>query len=242
MIKGKWRIDLGGKIKGAKSAALGSAVTKRGQDNSLQMCERCKYQTGEGTRLGGQDSGRGLRAPATLPGCRTPELPPHLGVAPLQRGSRGRETRHLESPSFRNACSISGTAWPAGLGPPRPTPASPTLSEVTGSNPTPGPRWSSEPRDWSRVSLGRRRLPSPDPVRLHQWPPRAPPPRRRGARMPAPARGRAGGRVPLRRGSLWRRCVRRSLCRGAGSRGMQMRQSRAGEARRGEPAGRAPAR
>lgn len=46
MIKGKWRIDLGGKIKGAKSVALGSAVTKRGQDNSLQMCERCKYQTG----------------------------------------------------------------------------------------------------------------------------------------------------------------------------------------------------
>ena len=48
MIKGKWRIDLGGKIKGAKSVALGSAVTKRGQDNSLQMCERCKYQTGGG--------------------------------------------------------------------------------------------------------------------------------------------------------------------------------------------------
>lgn len=35
MIKGKWRIDLGGKIKGAKSVALGSAVTKRGQDNSF---------------------------------------------------------------------------------------------------------------------------------------------------------------------------------------------------------------
>lgn len=48
MIKGKWRIDLGGKIKGAKSVALGSAVTKRGQDNSLQMCERCKYQVGAG--------------------------------------------------------------------------------------------------------------------------------------------------------------------------------------------------
>lgn len=48
MIKGKWRIDLGGKIKGAKSVALGSAVTKRGQDNSLQMCERCKYQAGGG--------------------------------------------------------------------------------------------------------------------------------------------------------------------------------------------------
>lgn len=50
MIKGKWRIDLGGKIKGAKSVALGSAVTKRGQDNSLQMCERCKYQEGGGGR------------------------------------------------------------------------------------------------------------------------------------------------------------------------------------------------
>ena len=51
MIKGKWRIDLGGKIKGAKSVALGSAVTKRGQDNSLQMCERCKYQTGGGAAV-----------------------------------------------------------------------------------------------------------------------------------------------------------------------------------------------
>lgn len=64
MIKGKWRIDLGGKIKGAKSVALGSAVTKRGQDNSLQMCERCKYQTGEGRQLGGPgESGRGLGRP-----------------------------------------------------------------------------------------------------------------------------------------------------------------------------------
>lgn len=62
MIKGKWRIDLGGKIKGAKSVALGSAVTKRGQDNSLQMCERCKYQAGGGGgSLAGQGSGdRGL--------------------------------------------------------------------------------------------------------------------------------------------------------------------------------------
>lgn len=65
MIKGKWRIDLGGKIKGAKSVALGSAVTKRGQDNSLQMCERCKYQAGGGGgSLAGQGSGdRGLGRP-----------------------------------------------------------------------------------------------------------------------------------------------------------------------------------
>lgn len=63
MIKGKWRIDLGGKIKGAKSVALGSAVTKRGQDNSLQMCERCKYQAGGGGGgLAGQGSGAGYRA------------------------------------------------------------------------------------------------------------------------------------------------------------------------------------
>lgn len=63
MIKGKWRIDLGGKIKGAKSVALGSAVTKRGQDNSLQMCERCKYQAGGGGgSLAGQGSGAGYRA------------------------------------------------------------------------------------------------------------------------------------------------------------------------------------
>lgn len=66
MIKGKWRIDLGGKIKGAKSVALGSAVTKRGQDNSLQMCERCKYQAGgRGRQLGwpgewGQGTGQTL--------------------------------------------------------------------------------------------------------------------------------------------------------------------------------------
>lgn len=68
MIKGKWRIDLGGKIKGAKSVALGSAVTKRGQDNSLQMCERCKYQAwggGGGGSLAGQGSGgyKGLDRP-----------------------------------------------------------------------------------------------------------------------------------------------------------------------------------
>lgn len=63
MIKGKWRIDLGGKIKGAKSVALGSAVTKRGQDNSLQMCERCKYQVGGGGgSFAGQRSGPGYRA------------------------------------------------------------------------------------------------------------------------------------------------------------------------------------
>lgn len=63
MIKGKWRIDLGGKIKGAKSVALGSAVTKRGQDNSLQMCERCKYQAGGGGGgFAGQRSGPGDRA------------------------------------------------------------------------------------------------------------------------------------------------------------------------------------
>lgn len=72
MIKGKWRIDLGGKIKGAKSVALGSAVTKRGQDNSLQMCERCKYQAGGGGgSLAGQGSGdRGLGR--TRAGLETP--------------------------------------------------------------------------------------------------------------------------------------------------------------------------
>lgn len=65
MIKGKWRIDLGGKIKGAKSVALGSAVTKRGQDNSLQMCERCKYQAGGGAAARrARGAGRGLGGPA----------------------------------------------------------------------------------------------------------------------------------------------------------------------------------
>lgn len=62
MIKGKWRIDLGGKIKEAKSVALGSAVTKRGQDNSLQMCERCKYQTGGG-EAAQRDRGLGRPSP-----------------------------------------------------------------------------------------------------------------------------------------------------------------------------------
>ena len=69
MIKGKWRIDLGGKIKGAKSVALGSAVTKRGQDNSLQMCERCKYQTG---------GGEAARRPGER-GCGAGEAPGRAG-------------------------------------------------------------------------------------------------------------------------------------------------------------------
>lgn len=78
MIKGKWRIDLGGKIKGAKSVALGSAVTKRGQDNSLQMCERCKYQTGGGEAAGGPgEQGGGLGSPQE--GWRP------LGDCPIQR-------------------------------------------------------------------------------------------------------------------------------------------------------------
>ncbi|KAK2108406.1 hypothetical protein P7K49_013571 [Saguinus oedipus] len=37
--------------------------------------------------------------------------------------------------------------------------------------------------------------------------------------VPSPAAAGAGGGVSLRGGSLWRCCVRRSLCRGAGSRG-----------------------
>lgn len=87
MIKGKWRIDLGGKIKGAKSVALGSAVTKRGQDNSLQMCERCKYQAGVGGgSLVGQGSGdRGLDRP--WGGLETPG-PLHSGAGFSLSGMR----------------------------------------------------------------------------------------------------------------------------------------------------------
>lgn len=92
MIKGKWRIDLGGKIKGAKSVALGSAVTKRGQDNSLQMCGRCKYQTGGGEaarRAQGARWGLG-RPPGEL---GTP------GRRPLPSGgSRGKETGRWGAP------------------------------------------------------------------------------------------------------------------------------------------------
>lgn len=99
MIKGKWRIDLGGKIKGAKSVALGSAVTKRGQDNSLQMCERCKYQAGGGAaarRARGAGTGAG-QAPGR---ARDPWETARDGW-PLSSGDAGRGKGVLGSPQLQ---------------------------------------------------------------------------------------------------------------------------------------------
>lgn len=100
MIKGKWRIDLGGKIKGAKSVALGSAVTKRGQDNSLQMCERCKYQTGEGRRLGGPGKRGGGWAASGVGRAGDPWRQPHTpGPSPV--GVRREENGLSGNPKFQ---------------------------------------------------------------------------------------------------------------------------------------------
>lgn len=75
--------------------ALGSAVTKRGQDNSLQMCERCKYQTGWG---GGEAArrvtGAGTRAGQPSRGLGTPgRLHRTAGPSPVvgrrETGCRG---------------------------------------------------------------------------------------------------------------------------------------------------------
>jgi hypothetical protein len=110
MIKGKWRIDLGGKIKGAKSVALGSAVTKRGQDNSLQMCERCKYQAGGGGgSLAGQGSGdKGLDRP--WGGLETPGRL-HSGVGFSLAGMRV-EVGMLRGRWFQKEVSFLGQSSP----------------------------------------------------------------------------------------------------------------------------------
>lgn len=119
MIKGKWRIDLGGKIKGAKSVALGSAVTKRGQDNSLQMCERCKYQTGGGEAAGGPgEQGGGLGSPQE--GWRPLGDRP-IQRAPLQWRCEGRETGYRGTPGSEQGFRFWGAASRAWCFPPSPT-------------------------------------------------------------------------------------------------------------------------
>lgn len=210
MIKGKWRIDLGGKIKGAKSVALGSAVTKRGQDNSLQMCERCKYQVGGGEAARqARGPGRGLVRPPG--GLETPgRLPIRAGPSPgavRERGARG-----VGEPQVPNRGSASGAQLRepgADLHVPLP-PRVDLRSRVHIPSASVGaPR----AQGLSRCS------------RARQLPPQSgllgPQPRRPGSRPLGPPRARraAGGGVSLRGGSLWRCCVRRSLCRGAGSRG-----------------------
>ena len=135
MIKGKWRIDLGGKIKGAKSVALGSAVTKRGQDNSLQMCERCKYQTGEGRQLGGPGMRGGGWAASGVGRAGDPwATAPYAW--PFSSGSAEGGKRVVGEPQVSSRGSVSeaqlrrpGAALQVTL-PPRWGP------EVEGSNPT----------------------------------------------------------------------------------------------------------
>lgn len=220
MIKGKWRIDLGGKIKGAKSVALGSAVTKRGQDNSLQMCERCKYQAGGGAaaqRARGAGPG-GLGGPARAGGP--------LGVCPVRLAPLRRVYTQGEGngvsgyPRFQAGVSSLGCRC-AGQALPSKSHSRPLGTRGGGfkSLPRPSAPLCAPPRP-SAPGLSRRsqaRQPDPTLQRPRPGPPTAP--SRPGSR-PSPLPGRAGGGGgSLRSGSLWRRCVRRSLCRGARSRG-----------------------
>lgn len=182
MIKGKWRIDLGGKIKGAKSVALGSAVTKRGQDNSLQMCERCKYQVGGGEAARrARGPGRGLVRP--LGGLDTPGRL-RIRAGPSPGVVRGRRARGVGKPQVPNRGSPSGAQLrESGADlhvqlPPR------VGSEVAGSYPI---SFSGCPS-------------SPGPLRLLPKPPAAPaePPLRApappsGLASPRPSPGAAGG-------------------------------------------------
>lgn len=217
MIKGKWRIDLGGKIKGAKSVALGSAVTKRGQDNSLQMCERCKYQAGGGAGQGARDGGwaapRGLGTLGRLP-CTAGPSP--VGV------HGGRETGCRGTPGFQQGFRFWGASLLARRCPPSPIPARWDPGSRVQIPPEslcapPHQAFPAAPRAASRTGLCSTRLPAPTPPsRLAPFaPPRA-----------------GGGGGSLRSGSLWRRCVRRSLCRGAGSRG-NANEAKPGEESRG---------
>lgn len=212
MIKGKWRIDLGGKIKGAKSVALGSAVTKRGQDNSLQMCERCKYQTGGG-EAARRARGAGTRAGQARRGAWGPLGDCREGwPLSIQWRCGGRGNGVLGSPRFQTGVPFLGCSS-----------ASLVLTSTSHSRPAEDLR--------SRVQIPSESVCAPGPQglsrcsRARRLPPRnrllGPPPRRPGSRPFGPPRARraAGGGVSLRGGSLWRCCVRRSLCRGAGSRG-----------------------
>lgn len=187
--------------------ALGSAVTKRGQDNSLQMCERCKYQAGGGeaarrARERGPGLGSSPRGLGTLG-----RLPPY--GCPLSSGAVGGGTGCRGTPGSKQGFHFWGAASPARRCPPSPIPAPlGTCGRGFKSHPSPS------------APLGTRPFP------LLPGPPAGPssaalapaPPRRPGSR-PAPLPGRAGGGGSPRGGSLWRRCARRSLCRGAGSRG-----------------------
>lgn len=223
MIKGKWRIDLGGKIKGAKSVALGSAVTKRGQDNSLQMCERCKYQAGGGAAarraMGGRDGGWAApRGPWTLG-----RLPRTAGPSPVGI-PRGRETGVSGNPRLQAGASFLGRSgfvsgaqlcWPgAALQVPFPPAGDPrwrVQMPPESLRAPPHQAFPAAPGPASRTPLCSAPSPAPGPPR---------PAVQARAPRPAPLLGRAGGGGgSLRSGSLWRRCVRRSLCRGAGSRG-----------------------
>lgn len=125
MIKGKWRIDLGGKIKGAKSVALGSAVTKRGQDNGLQMCERCKYPTGGG-EAARRARGSGARQPSG--GLGTPRRLSRMAapspVVVVVVGTGGmRETGCREAPGFKQGFRFWGAPSLSWFYPPSPTAA-----------------------------------------------------------------------------------------------------------------------
>lgn len=223
MIKGKWRIDLGGKIKGAKSVALGSAVTKRGQDNSLQMCERCKYQTGGGEAAGGAGgAGRGAGQPPG--GLETLGRLPHTeGPSPVE--VRGEGNGVSGNPRFRAGIPFLGRGF-AGLVLP-----SKSHSRAAGHL-------------RSRVQIPRESLGAPglsrrSPARQAAWvpqpSPRAPP-RRPASRPLAPPwpGGRRAAAAPSAVEASGAAVCGGHFAEEPGAEGMQMRQTRGGERRRRE--------
>lgn len=230
MIKGKWRIDLGGKIKGAKSVALGSAVTKRGQDNSLQMCERCKYQAGGGAaaRRAGGAQGQGLGGPRE---ARGPLGDGPVRLAPLQGADTGGGKRRVGEPQVPSGGFVSGASLGgpgAALQGPFPPAGGP---EVEGSNQLPSPPLRTPPRPSAQAWP-----PPAGPTRQRPLP--RPPPRRPCSR-PSLARGAAAAPSAVEASGA-------AVCGGhfaeePGAEGMQMRQTQGGERRSPrEAGGRAP--
>lgn len=224
MIKGKWRIDLGGKIKGAKSVALGSAVTKRGQDNSLQMCGRCKYQTGGGeaarrARRVGWGLGRppgGLGTPGRLPG----------GVGPSPVGAHGGRKRDVGEPQVPSRGSVSGRSLPGLV-------LIMSHSRLAGDLrsrvqiPPEHPSPSVSPAPGLSAASGPPARPSPASISSGPPPPSPPPRPRRGRAAVFPSAVEASGAA---------------VCGGhfaeePGAGGMQMRQTQGGERRSPEEMG-----
>lgn len=216
--------------------ALGSAVTKRGQDNSLQMCERCKYQGGvrgrEAARRGavlgplwrrrgtcGVSRHRGGTFGRT--GVQSKQRVPILGHSlqkirkpsskahSLRLGTWGRGFKShcvLQRPCFIGLTASSGFYLPTAVVCSTPRP------------PPPPPPFRSRPLPDSRGCRSSRPSPGGDG--------------RRAAESPSAVEA-SGAAV----------CAEVTLPRSPGAEGMQMRQTRGGEPRSPEETGgRAPGR